>query len=444
MTICHHQNTMSETQNASQQQDEASLALSKTTITAKEANIDASFVSNTKKKLTAEAYKFLFDIAHVRQRPSVAIHNAIPLAEFRQIFPSPKLLPLACSLLQNGDNRLKLHFCIGGRNEKEDSDHERFLGVVEAYFYLHFESDRDQRNISRCMASANILAITCKNDSDSNQTEIICAMNFSFLAKTTIFVNWLATSFNGMQQNHFGETFMLESGGGNWQHRHLATFLLHISQLCAKIGYHEDALSTRPLQKSKKILQVPIILQARMDENPSYKYYIHLGFQVKGNINSDSELDENLKSLAMHIRLQSMTKFNFVHFLYDALLDTMMKDDGDMLECLKLSTTREQYLPLSCTDELQNEFRLCRFPFHILKEHLMILSSDCDLLHFPFNVPDSELNHFLLPSNICAADECIEISHDDQESTKIPEYLQGQGAQSGWLENGIIDFFAMW
>jgi hypothetical protein len=173
----------------------------------------------------------------------------------------------------------------------------------------------------------------------------------------------------------------------------------------------------------------------------------------------ESELFKYLPTMAATIISQAESPDNMTSFIFDHNLTLMINKSGNVQGGLQVTTVKHHFPYLCITKELQKHSEICRFPFHILKEHLMVLSSDMDFLYLPFS--EQNLQSFLMPSVSIGVRHCITVTDIDQMSLVAApksnkkgknknqtQHEQNEDDESddggGWLTGGIIDFVIGW
>jgi hypothetical protein len=239
------------------------------------------------------------------------------------------------------------------------------------FYQKLFKNAEDQATIEKCIKAAHNLVITVETDVKTVRRTVACAVNFANVDNKAIYINWLATSKANVSLPIFKEKFLVEFGAGNFYLHHLATFLLHVSHLIVKIKYEDT------LPQDATIPSVPIVLQAKEGDNEAFPYYIHIGFVDIANIESDTEMKTALEYGDKIVDALSASE-NRTHIIYNHKLFLMVKDDGDMVDTLQLQAPTSKYIPFNLNDQTN----ICRFPFHVAKEHLLIIASGIDSFIF--------------------------------------------------------------
>jgi hypothetical protein len=411
------------------------------------------------KLLEQSAINFLHNI-----RPNPAASNMqvfnIPLPALALIHPSPKFLPLALSFLPDGHPRMSLFFVLGGEVPSKFKFGLRFTRNNISKMVLHdklisffkeiFTATAEHVYIENCVNRSNSLLVAATTDKDPDNYFIVSGVNFSFLDSRGIFINYLATTKATITTTDFKRPFfeIENSEVSTWYHRHFSTFLLHTLRV---------AILAQSLQDdgSFTVSKCPFILQCRFDpkENAD-KYYLKIGFRDYSIIDSESELRRELPVHGPLICQNQRSLTNLASFIYETNVQVMVHDSGDV-ECEKFPrfTLSNSYFPLFTMEQQRvGAQRKTFFPFHIRREHLMILVSDLETLYLPFTVDLAtltipfptvryiELDRFLLPNEAFGHDQLVKIDDISRESLiPVPNV-----PRSGWVEGDIIQFMIRW
>jgi len=337
-----------------------------------------NWIDDIQKSMSSETFKFL---EHVFSEEQTEVkHQQLPLVDFINLFPSPKLKVFENSKKDFNTYQVHLHSIVGANLKQggTTAEQKKWLPRLINFFHQQFGRRDDLKSISACVQSAKSFFLAAKAETGENEEIIVSAINFASIHDIAIFVNWIATKAGSIDDVRFGKIFQFESFFSNWQNHSMATFLLHITQLCMKI--HINLPNPTPRH-------VSILLQSRIDRGTAGTYYNHIGFVDVAEIDMESQLKHYLPpDISGNIIAQADSPSNKINFIYDGNLMLHINRTGDVQKSLPPSPGQIQYAPLCMSLTLQklrhNKNVICRFPFHVTKEHLMVLSSDLDFFTF--------------------------------------------------------------
>jgi hypothetical protein len=124
----------------------------------------------------------------------------------------------------------------------------------------------------------------------------------------------------------------------------------------------------------------------------------------------------------------------------------MIHETGDV-EVNKFPCYNESnaFFPL-CAKEKKKDWETF-FPFHIMKEHLMILVADLDIFYLPFTGSPNDLYNFLVPNSNYSQHQLVKVDNESRDTLIPKEVPKGttlteeeQSAMNGWIDDSIIKF----
>ena len=275
-----------------------------------------------------------------------AKHLELPLVNFISLHPSSKLLPFAHSKLDDSTYRFSLHFLQGKDILDSDTteDEIKWISNLKTFFDAQFGHELDSKSIDKCTQASRSLFLVAKTQNTNEDGVIVSAINFASIDDIAIFVNWVATKNGTIDHVQFGEKFYFESRESQWKHHHMATFLLHITQLCLRIKINHS----HPTMQ-----HVSIVLQSRVEGTGADNFYSTIGFEDVAVIDMESELFQYLPTMAATIIAQADSPDNMTSFIFDHSLTLMMNKSGNVQEGLQVPPVEHQYPYLCVTEKLQ-------------------------------------------------------------------------------------------
>ena len=397
--------------------------------------------------LVPPAYTFVSSIFGNMDSTPAEQHLHLPLNYFMSIISARPLHVLAGSLLPDRETyRLNVRYFGGLQGKRERISHAtKVASFLKSYFSVKF-SNPDETCIQTCVERARTLyitAFTAKEDLEGKREErIVSAINFASMGPHGFYVNWLATSDEVITSQTYGLDFETEASGGTWQKRHLAIFLLQITNLA--IGHN--------IASNVQIKNAPnfIVLQARTDpKEKAQKFYRYIGFDEMGYLDSDSELSlQVFQEFPQLLEESNESTSDFIHFIRDLQttpdLAVFRNSTGLFTPTKSRMKVNPQYHDVSFVDS-PTAFS---FPFSCKREHLMLLSIGLDYFFLPFRM-EGDLQKFITPSCSYHHDTTVSIGNFDRgcllgKPLFNPPMPDERKTPSLWLSDAIIDFFGCW
>ena len=380
-----------------------------------------------------------------------------PLSSFFPILTSVKLAALAESKITDSMFRLKLRYFSGlplGHKDVEPprgDPNTKVVQFIKRFFSKKF-SNPDNDSIETCVRRARLLYITAATekslDNGEREETIVAAVNFASMGPYGMYVNWLATSDEPITQKKYGEKFEIEAGGGSWQHRNFAQFLLKLANLSIvqNMGKFASDLAHGEFINC-------VVLQARTDSvEKAHKFYRQIGFEECGFYDQDTELSKHVfKDFPDVLKLAEHSNRDFIHFIRDLEKNPDLAIFKNTTGLLVKERGRQRQLTERFRDvKFLTEPGSFSFPFSSKREHLMLLASGLDFYFLPFQ-NDEDINEFLQPNNMYSQHSIVTVQRRDRECLINkwlgPRYSNSSLAPSnpGWeLTDPTIDFFARW
>ena len=394
--------------------------------------------------LLATALTFVSSIFGTSDDTPAEQHLCEPLNSFMSIISARPLHVLAGSLLPDGETyRLNVRYFGGLQGKRERISHAtKVASFLKSYFSVKF-SNPDETSIQTYVERARTLyitAFTAKEDSQGKREErIVSALNFASMGPHGFYVNWLATSDEVITSQTYGLDFETETSGGTWQKRHLALFLLQLTNLA--IGHN--------IACNVQIKNAPnyIVLQARTDpKEKAQKFYRYIGFDEMGYLDSDSELAlQVFQQFPKLLEDSNESTSDFIHFIRNLQttpdLAVFRNSTGLFTPTKSRMKVNHQYHDVSFVDS-PTAFS---FPFSCKREHLMLLSIGLDYFFLPFRM-EGDLHKFITPSCSYHHDTTVNIGNFDRgcllgKPLFNPPMPDERESPTLWLSDAVIDFF---
>jgi hypothetical protein len=388
------------------------------------------------KSLSSEAVRFFSSIYSTPSTPSLQ-HALANLADFASIFTSVKLALLAKQKLNNGMLQFRVRY-FGGlftsstASSGRDDPNLLVARQIRTFFTSIFNNP-DNDSIEDCTRRARTIYITCSTVTsgrrdDTNVTErIIAAINFAYMDDDGFFVNWLATANDDIIQRKYGSDLHFLLGHGTWQRHNLSSFLLRLTNLIV-IGN---------LRVNDQLTNYYFIaLQANVQrQQRSADFYHALGFEEKGPVETEVELDTNVFEGFRHIQgTHDQSNTDYIHFMWNAEDIVVFVTPEAWGLKTGMSLCRQYSGGIFPDNPLLPQNTDFEFPFIVRRDILSLLATNLDFFYIPFdhgvNVYD-----FAIPDPPFEGTSTNLIRSHDFDVLRDPK---------GWIENSHIDFFVDW
>jgi hypothetical protein len=311
-----------------------------------------------------------------------AQHLVCDLIDFVPIATSFKLAMLAAQEI-GSQYQFQLRYFGGLRGNNRSDPNLKVVNQISRLFTSIFNNPEHQP-VHDCVRHARSLYITVRSvpsprssqDDDLDETVIAC-VNFSVMPGHGMYVNWLATSNEEVNWRKYGKDlqFLCQFG---WQEHGLATLLLKI----ANLSVIANMALTGQLSPT---VSYNIVLQARTSqEESSAQFYLAIGFEEKGSIDSQSELDsEVFVGCGKIIEDAKHSETDYIHFIWDGGEDIVVFTNavGELGSHPPLGQQISRFFP---TMKSRNSTASFSFPFPMRRDHYVHLASQLEFYYLPF------------------------------------------------------------
>jgi len=218
----------------------------------------------------------------------------------------------------------------------------------------------------------------------------------------------------------------------------LASLLLQV----ARIGfvskmYFDKAFAT---DKTFAWSDYCIMLQCQLANKDASQFFNAAGFTELDHVENESEVNGlTYDGFLKQRNALAKSKTDYINFIIggtttDLFVMKHVSDEFAMKDTkVGKQKTDDIYKSLSLHSDSKKNDSLF-FPFHIKREHILILSQGLDLFYLPFQ-KEIFLDDYLTPSKDLYMPNSITVNKEDFNITNSP---------TRWYNDNIIDFLSRW